>query len=316
MISIYFQSQHSEAPSSSPVASVGGRGLTESNLWQDTPAVISRDIPLPAGLSSHQSTVLTSPSGQSAVTHVSSAPFSSTMHWPEYSGISRNSPHSLLQSTLQSPLGVVPFNTQSWGHTPEIQSPYSKVDWTTLPEHGEAVSSATAPFVNPSHKPSPFPIHTFDNLDASSLLSSKTPLPHHSSFAESNMPSFSSPFQGINSVKDQFTGQLSPHVGLMFPGQSAHHSVSPLVDSTSGSSPRPPSFSTSDQFDRSRQNFVTLAQNQIADQNHMGSLAPTSSSSSFLLPSPGFQESLSPSPILPTSVDKVREFSDLLFCGS
>ncbi|KAK4262983.1 hypothetical protein QN277_028466 [Acacia crassicarpa] len=301
------QSQYSEVPSRTPMASVGGIGLTESIQKLDTPAMISRDIPRSVGLPSHQSATLTGLSAQSAATHVSGAPsFSSTMYWPEYSGISGSSSHSLLQSSpFQSPSGVAPLNTQSWAQTPESQLPSSKVGWTTVPEHGEPVSSVTAPsLVNPSYELSSSSLQTSDSLDAPSLLSSKTPLPYHSSLAESNMPSFSPPFQGINSVKDQFPGQISPYMGSMFPGQSAHHSVSPLIDSTSGSLPRPPSFLSPDQFAPSRQDFVSLLQNQIPDQNYMGSLAPTSSSSSFLVSSPEFQAPLLPLPPLPTSACK------------
>ncbi|KAI9070766.1 hypothetical protein K1719_047271 [Acacia pycnantha] len=47
-------------------------------------------------------------------------------------------------------------------------------------------------------------------------------------------------------------------------------------------------------------------------QNHMGSLAPTSSSSSFLVPSPKFQAPLLPSLPLPTSA---RKFNMPLLAG-
>ncbi|XP_028756035.1 decapping 5-like protein isoform X2 [Neltuma alba] len=271
------QSQYSEVPSNSPVTLMGGRSLTESIQRQDTPVMTGRDITLPAGLPSHQSATLTAPSGQSAVTRVSDAPSSSTtMYWPEYSGISGSSSHSLLQSgPFQSPSRVTPLNTQSWVQTTESQLPSSKLGWTTLPEH-----------------------------DAPSLLSSKAPLPYHSSVAEPNIPSLSSPFQGINSVNDQFSSKTYPYMGSMFPEQSAHHSVSLSIDSTSGSLPGPHSFSTPDQFAHSRENFVPLVQNQIPDQNHMVSLAPTSPRPSFLVPPPGFQAPLLPLPPLPTSVHK------------
>ncbi|XP_054823341.1 decapping 5-like protein [Prosopis cineraria] len=301
------QSQYSEVPSSSPIASVAGSGLTESIQRQDTPAMISRVIPLSVGLPSHRPATLTDPSSQSAVTHVSGAPsFSMAMYWPEYSGISGGSSHSLLQSgPFQSSPAVAPLNVQSWGRTPESQLTSSKVGWTTISEHGETVSSVTASsLVNPSYEPSSSSLQTSNSLDAPSLLSSKAPLPYRSSMAESNMPLFSSPIQGINPVKDQFSGKISPYMGSMFPGQSAHHSVSSSVDSTSSSLPRPPSFLTPDQFAHSRQNFVSLAQNQIPGRNHMVSLPPTSSSSSFLAPSPEFQAALLPSPPLPTSVRK------------
>ncbi|XP_028756038.1 decapping 5-like protein isoform X5 [Neltuma alba] len=238
------QSQYSEVPSNSPVTLMGGRSLTESIQRQDTPVMTGRDITLPAGLPSHQSATLTAPSGQSAVTRVSDAPSSSTtMYWPEYSGISGSSSHSLLQSgPFQSPSRVTPLNTQSWVQTTESQLPSSKLGWTTLPEHGEPVSSiAASSLVNPFYEPSSSSSQTFDSLDAPSLLSSKAPLPYHSSVAEPNIPSLSSPFQ---------------------------------------------------------------VQNQIPDQNHMVSLAPTSPRPSFLVPPPGFQAPLLPLPPLPTSVHK------------
>lgn len=302
-------------PSSSPLASVGGRSSTESSQRQDTPAMTSGSLPV--GLPSHQNVLQLSPSDRSAVSQVSGAPSLSTQkYWPEYSGKSGSSSHSLQQSSpLQPPSAVSPLNMQSWVQTPETQAP-SKVGWTMLSERGNPASSATASsLVNPTYEPSPTSLQTSDSLDNPSLLSSKTPMPYQASMMFSNMPSFSSPFQSMNSMEGQFSGKISPDTRSIFPGHTVYQSASSSVDSTSGSLPRPPSLLTPDQFALPRQNFFSLPQNLTLDQKHMVSLTPTSSNSSFLGPSPASQAPLLPLPPFPTSVHKVRELSHLFFWG-
>ncbi|KAF7829109.1 Decapping 5-like protein [Senna tora] len=297
------QSQYSGAPSSSPMASVGGRSTTESIPRQDTPAMSSRDLPV--GLPSHQSAIQLGPSDQSAATEVSGAPsFSTPKYWPEYSGISGSSSHSLQSPGPPLPPSVVsPINMQNWMQTPETQAP-SKVGWT-ISERGNPLSSVTASsLVNPAYEPSPMSLQTSDSLDIPSLLSSKTPMPYHASMTLSNMPSYSSPFQGINSIEGQFSGTISPDTRSIFPGHSVHHSASSSIDSTPGPLPRPPSLLTPDQFAQPRQNFFSSTQNLTPDQKHMISLTPTSSSSTFIVPSPASQAPLLPLPPLPTSVHK------------
>lgn len=295
------QSQYSGVPSSSPVASVGGRSPTESIQRQDTPAMTSRHLPV--GLPSHQSTKHLGPLDQSVATQVSGAPTISPLnYWSEYGGISGSSSHSLQQSDPPQPFPAAsPLKMQSWLQTPETQPP-SKVGWT-ISDHGNPVSSVTASLlVSPTYEPSPTTLQTSNSLDEPPLLSSKTPTPYNVSNTSSNMPPFSLPFQGINSIEGQLSGKFSPDMRSMFPGHSIHDASS-SVDSTSGPLIRPPSLLTPDQFAQPRPNLFSYP-----DQKHMVSLTPTSSSSSFIVPSPASQVPLLPLPPLPTSVHKVRKF--------
>ena len=312
---LFFRSQSQYAGVlNSPVASVGGGSLTESIQRQDSLAMSSKALPV--GLPSHQSATQLGPSNQSAVTQVSGHPsFSTPTYWKGHGGISSNSSNSLLQSSsLQSPSTVSPLSFQDWMQTPETQAPI-KVGWTTVSECGLPVSSAAASsLVNLTRSPSPTSLQISGLLDVPSLLPAKTTMPYSTSmtFNGSNMPSFSSPLQDINSIDGQISEKNCPDPRPIYPGHVVHHPASSFVGSTSVPFPTPPSLLTPDQFAYPEEHLSPLTEKLTPKQKDMGSLIPTSSGSSVLMPSPGSQAPLLP---LPTLVQKVRKFHLLFLWG-
>ncbi|ESW30074.1 hypothetical protein PHAVU_002G122400 [Phaseolus vulgaris] len=281
------QSQCSGSPSS-PVASVGGRNLTESIPRQDTPAISSK--PFPVGLPSYQPVTDLGPSNSSAATQVASHPsFSSAMYWQGPSDISSCGSHSLLQSSsLYSQSMTASEVVQNQMKNAETQLP-TKGGWTGFSECGLPVSSAmTSSLANLTHSHSLTSLKNSDSLDVPSLLSTKIPMPYSASmtFDGSNMPQFSSPFQDI-----------CPDARPIHP----RHSTPSFVDSTSRPLPKAPSLLTPDQFANPREQLLSTAHNLNPNQKGMDSLTLTSFGSSALMPFPASQAPLLP---LPTSVQK------------
>lgn len=289
------QSQYSGVLSS-PVPSVGGRSLTESVQRHDTPAMISRALPVE--LPYHHSVELLGPLNQSSATQVASHPsFSTPMYWQGNNGIS-NSSYSLQQSShIHPPSMVSPLTKQHWMQTPETQEP-TEVGWTSLPDCGVPLSSISASsLVNPASS-SPTSVQISDSLNSPALLSTKQPMLYSASMTSngSNTSSFLPPFHDINSVEGQSFGKISPDPRPSHPGHSIHHSASSFVDSTSGPLLTPPSLLTPDQFAQPRPHFFSLTHNLTPNQKDMDALTLTPSSSSVLVPSPASQAPLLPSP--------------------
>ncbi|KAI4327905.1 hypothetical protein L6164_020314 [Bauhinia variegata] len=296
------QSQYSGVPLCSPSHSVGGRSAADSIQRHDTPAATSRALTV--GLPSHQAVTQVGPADQTAITQVAGHPsFSTSMYWQGHSGLSSNSSHSLPRSSsFQSPSTLPPvMHMQNKVQTPENGAP--KSGRTTLLEHGIPTSSATVSGpVNPARSPSPTSLQISDSLDITSLLSTKTPMPYPVSMTSSgsNVFSFSSSFQDINSSEGQISGKISPDMRSFFPAHTVHHSAS-FVDSTSSPLLASPSLLTLDQFAQPRSHFFPLAQNPAPDHRDMGPLTLASSSSSVVVPSSASKAPLLP---LPTSVQK------------
>ncbi|RDX72989.1 Decapping 5-like protein, partial [Mucuna pruriens] len=297
------QSQYSGLLSS-PVASVGGRSMTESIQRQDSPVISSKAFPVV--LPSHQSVTQLGPSNSPAATQVASHPsFSTAMYWQGPSGISSSSSHSLLQSSsLHPPSMAASLAVQNQMQNAETQVPTTtKGGWIALSECGLPVSSAMTSLVNLTHSPSLTSLKFSDSLDIPSLLSTKTPVPYSASmtFDGSNMPQFSSPLRDINFIDAQISGNICPDPRLIHPRHSVHHSAPSFVDSTSGPLPPAPLLLTPDQFAHPREQLFSLTRNLNPNQKDMGSLTQTSSGSTALMPSPASQAPLLP---LPTSVQK------------
>ncbi|MED6182388.1 hypothetical protein PIB30_028135 [Stylosanthes scabra] len=283
-----------------PAASFGGRSSTESIQRQDSLDMFSKAIP--AGLLSHQPATQPGPSNQSAAPQVADhQSFSTSMYLNGHNGISSNSSSSLQQpGPLQSPSMVVsPSPYQSWVQTPETEVP-NKVGWTPLSDYGFPVSSTTtSTLVNQTPSPSPAPLQISDKLDVNSLLPNKAPMPYPTpmTFNGSNMHSFSSPHKEINSIDNQISENICPDPRSIYLGPVFHHPSS-FVGYTSGPLPIPPSLLTPDQFAHPRENVSPLTQNLNSKQKDMGSLIPTSSNSSVLMPSIVSQAPLLPLPTL------------------
>ncbi|XP_016201297.1 protein LSM14 homolog A-like [Arachis ipaensis] len=286
----------------STAASFGGRNSTESIQRQDSVDMFSKAIPI--GLLSPQSATQLNPSDQSAATQVAGHPsFSTSMYLNGHSGISSNNSNSLLYpALLQSPSMVAsPLPYQSWMQTPETEVP-NKVGWTPLSDYGLPVSSTNTSLVNQTRSPSPNPLQISDSLDVNSLLPTKAPMPYPTpmTFDGSNIHSFSSPLQEINSIDNQIAEKICPDPRSIYLGHAFHHPSS-FVGYSSGPLPIPPSLLTPDQFAHPRENVSPLTQNLTPNQKDMGSLIPTSSNSSVLMPSIVSQAPLLP---LPTLVPK------------
>ncbi|WVZ13030.1 hypothetical protein V8G54_017560 [Vigna mungo] len=284
------QSRYSGSPSS-PVASVGGRNLTESIQRQDTPEISSK--PFPVGLPSYQLVTELGPSNSSVATQVASHPsFSSAMSWQGPSDVSSSGSNSLLQSSsLYSPSMAASVVVQNQIKNEETQLP-TKGGWTSFSERGLPMSSAmTSSLVNLTHLHSLTSLKNSDSLDIPSL---SIPVPYSASmtFDGSNMPQFSSPYQDI-----------CPDPRPIHP----RHSAPSFVDSTPGLLPTTPFLLTPDQFANPREQLLSTSHNLNPNQKGMGSLTQAS-----LVPFPASQAPLLP---LPTSVQKVRKFAHMLFMG-
>ncbi|XP_014519484.1 decapping 5-like protein [Vigna radiata var. radiata] len=273
------QSRYSGSPSS-PVASVGGRNLTESIQRQDTPEISSK--PFPVGLPSYQLVTELGPSNSSVATQVASHPsFSSAMSWQGPSDVSSSGSNSLLQSSsLYSPSMAASVVVQNQIKNEETQLP-TKGGWTSFSERGLPMSSAmTSSLVNLTHLHSLTSLKNSDSLDIPSLT---IPVPYSASmtFDGSNMPQFSSPYQDICADPRP----IHPR-----------HSAPSFVDSTSGLLPTTPFLLTPDQFANPREQLLSTTHNLNPNQKGMCSLTQAS-----LVPFPASQAPLLP---LPTSVQK------------
>ncbi|KAF1872034.1 hypothetical protein Lal_00012255 [Lupinus albus] len=261
---------------SSPAPSVCCGSSTESVQRHDTPAIISRAVPVELSSRrsvSHFGPSFSSPLNQSAATQVPSPQsFSTPMTWQGNNEASTNSSCSLHQS-------------KSYSTTINITLNYAAFD-PNSPNSGTYKSG----------------MDTFIRL-CPVFLSTKPPMPYSASMTSnrSNMSSFSSPFCDINSVDGQIFAKISPDPVLSHPGHFIRHPASSLVDFTSGPllTPPIPSLLTPDHLAQSRQHFLSLTHNFTPDQKDMDSSTLTSFSSSVLVPSPASQ---APPLLMPNSL--------------
>ncbi|KAM1127306.1 hypothetical protein FF2_036958 [Malus domestica] len=286
------QSHYAGAPESSPPSAlVGGKSLTETTHWQDTPALTSRGQHIGVLPSYHYGTDV-GPSGNTSSTQLPSPPaLSFPMYWQGYNGASLNmSDHPHNHIPLQSSSAIShPLTMQN--KAPGNQSS-TDIGMANGSECLTPVISSSAPtFVHPNFSASVTPA-TFSSLGMPSSLASQVPLPSHSTPLNASrltMPLFPSPRQDLDISETQIVTKAVSDPVPVLPAQSMPYPGSFSVGSDLGPllTP-PPSLLTPDQLAPSRSHLV-------------GALMPTSSSSISMIPPPATQAPLLP---LPTSTQQ------------
>lgn len=306
------QSHYAGMPlNSPPLASVGGKTLTESTQWQDTPALTSRAYP--DALPSYQSVSQVGQLDHSATTQIAGSPSSSMpMYWQGYNGtaisISHDPQHLI---SFQHPSRVsFPLTMQNQMQAPEIRASTTLTSPNTS-EFGKPVSSSIASAaVHPNFSPSLTAVQCTP-VDMSSSSSIKSSLPHSASMT-ANRPTlslFPSSCQDINVSEAQIVGKAVSDPRSVLPVQSMPYPASSFVGQsmtypTSGPFLTPPSLLLApDQLAQSRPYALSSMPKLDPGQSDMGAPTLAPSNSSALISIPVSQAPLLP---LPTSAQQSK----------
>lgn len=286
IIQSHYAGVHLNSP---PFASVGGKTLTESTRWQDTPALTSRTYT--GVLPSYQSV------SQPATQLVGSPSSSMPMYWQGYNGTSGGISHASQQPIPFQPpsTGSFPLTMQGQWQTPEIQTP-TTLSLPNTSEFGSPVSSYIASAsVHPKYLPSTSPVQSSTSLDIPSFLSTKSSLPHSESLTanRSTVSSFPLSREDLNTSENQIVGKAVSDSQSVLPVQSMSYPSS-FADSSGPLLTPPPPLLTPDQLAQSRPHALSSMQKLYPVQTDMSAPIPTSSysSSSFSIP-------VSQAPLLP-----------------
>lgn len=279
--------------SNSSFASNGGKTLTVSTQWQDTPALKSRAYP--GALPSYQSVTQVGQLDHVLATQGLSS--STPLYWQGHDGTSVS-----VSNASQQP---IPFQSPSSESFPltmphRLQAPEIQV--STMPcllntsEFGTPVSSSIA---SASVHP---------NLSASlspSSLSIKSSLPHSASLTAngSNLSSFPSSCIDIKASEAQIVGKAVSDPRLVLPVQHMPYPTSPFVDSLGPLLTPSPSLVSPYQLTQSRPRPHSSTQKLYPDKSDLSAPTPASSRSSSLISMPVSQAPLLP---LPNSSQQVR----------
>ena len=293
---------------SPPLASVGGKTLTESTRRQDTPALTSRTYT--GVLPSYQSV------SQPATQLVGSPSSSMPIYWQGYNGTSGGISHASQQPIPFQPpsTGSFPLTMQGQWQAPEIQTP-TTLSLPNTSEFGTPVSSYIASAsVHPKYLPSTSPVQSSTSLDIPSFLSTKSSLPHSESLTanRSTVSSFPLSREDLNTSENQIVGKAVSDSQSILPVQSTSYTSS-FADSSGPLLTPPPSLLTPDQLAQSRPHALSSRQKLYPVQTDMSAPIPTSSYSSSSFSIPVSQAPLLP---LPTSARQVKfSLSLSLFFG-
>ncbi|XP_050377303.1 decapping 5-like protein [Argentina anserina] len=286
------QSHYTGAPASSPPSAlVGGKSLPEITQWLDTPSLSAKSNT--TVLPSYHS-IAEVPSGHSFSTQIATPPaLSLPMYWQGYNGASPNmsqQPHHHMQS--QSAIlhqNKAPESQASI--TIGLADPSARVN--------PAISSSTSTSVNPKFAPSLTSVNYSSALDMPSSLATQISLPSHSipvNVSQLNMHSVPSPGQDWNMRETQYFSKAISDLVPGLPVQSFPYPASSSL--VSGAGPLltpPPSLLTPDQLALSSSHILSPMQKLYVDQRNMGTMIPTPSNSSSMVP-PVTQAPLLPLP--------------------
>jgi protein LSM14 len=284
--------------SNSSFASNGGKTLTVSTQWQDTPALKSRAYP--GALPSYQSVTHVGQLDHVLATQGLSS--STPLSWQGHDGTSVSVSHASQQP--------IPFQSPSSESFPltmphRLQAPEIQVSTTpcllNTSEFGTPVSSSIASAsVHPNLSASLSPV----SLDMPSSLSIKSSLPHSASVTASgsNLSLFPSSCIDIKASEAQIVGKAVSDPRLV-PVQHMPYPTSPFVDSLGPLLTPSPSLVSPDQLTQSRPRPHSSTQKLYPDKSDLSAPTPASSRSSPLISMPVSQAPLLP---LPNSSQQVR----------
>ena len=292
----HYDGMHSN---SSPFASNGGKTLTDSTQWQDTPALKTRAYP---GVQpSYQSVTQVGPLDHVLATQGLSS--STPLYWQGHDGTSVSVSHA-----PQQPISFLSPSSESFPLTMprQLQAPKTQVSTTpsllNTSEFGTPVSSYIASAsVHQNLSASLSPV----SLDMPSSLSMKSSLPHSASMTTngSNLSSFPSSCIDIKASEAQIVGKAVSDPRLVLPVQPMAYPVSPFVDSLGPLLTPSPSLVSTDQLTQSRPRLHSSTQKLYPDKSDLSAPTPGSSRFSSLISMPISQAPLLP---LPSSSQQVR----------
>lgn len=286
------QSHYAGMHSNSSFASNGGKTLTESTQWQDTPALKSRAYP--GALPSYQSVTQVGPLDHVPATQGLSS--STPLYWQGHDGTSVSVSHAPQQPiSFQSPSSEsFPLTMPRWLQAPEIQLSTNPSLLNTS-EFGTPVSSSIASAsVHPNLSASLSPV----SLDIPSSLSIKSSLPHSASMTAngSNLSSFPSSCIDVKASEAQIVGKAVSDARLVLPVQPMPYPASSFVDSLGPLLTPSPSLVSPDQLTQSRSRPHSSTQILYPDKSDLSAPTPASSRSSSLISTPVSQAPLLPLP--------------------
>ncbi|GLU05234.1 hypothetical protein SLE2022_223450 [Rubroshorea leprosula] len=315
------QSQYAGLPcNSSPIPSVGGRTLTESNQWQDTPVLSSRAYP--SALPAHQSPSQSGPSNHSQTAQNAGGPSMPTsFFWQGYNGAPTSVSNAASNPiSLQSPLNLSPpMPVQNHLQAHQLQTMPTGLINTSEP----VISVPTSVVVSSSYPlfaHSLTPVQSSSPPDIPSSSSIKVSSPSHAAYMNMTankltMPSFPSSYQETNPTEAETVSKAAvDHVAdpkSIHPAQPMPYHQ-PFVSSASNPLlTRPPSLVTPNQLAQTRPHVLSSTQLNYPDQEDVD---PGSAVPSYI--PPANSTPVTQPPLLPLPVSKqhsqysTREFTE------